>query len=243
MRRSGPFYVIQRELVRDRHLRPSDKLVLVTIQDRVGNNDVAWPGLRTIADDCAIAPSTVQECIRRLVTAGRLEVVSGYGQRRSNAYRVIERPCSDPQRSGTDLRRAQKPASTRSDSGDEPDQSNQTQENQTKKPCVSALSSWDSADEVLQTDRLRTEAFRDAWERWTAFRRELGRPLTNSTIRAQLRKLEDLTHEQAIAAIDQSIEHGWCGLFPPGQDSTPKTGRVQAAKGKYDGIGSTAGSK
>lgn len=63
-------------------------------------------------------------------------------------------------------------------------------------------------------EALDTPAFRDAWGRWAKFRREDRHALTPSTAAAQLKKLAKVGSEAAVAMIDQSIEHGWQGLFP-----------------------------
>ncbi|MFZ1935616.1 MAG: hypothetical protein WCB27_07225 [Thermoguttaceae bacterium] len=68
--------------------------------------------------------------------------------------------------------------------------------------------------------------FKEAWGRWTAHRKEIGKALTPSTTKAQLKKLATLGVTRAVIAIDHSIENGWTGLFEPstngnGQAKTP----------------------
>lgn len=59
-----------------------------------------------------------------------------------------------------------------------------------------------------------SEKFSEAWERWKTHRTEIHHKLTPSTERSQLKKLSEVSEDDAIAMIDQSIEHGWQGLFP-----------------------------
>lgn len=59
-----------------------------------------------------------------------------------------------------------------------------------------------------------SENFSEAWERWKTHRTEIHHKLTPSTERSQLKKLSEVSEDDAIAMIDQSIEHGWQGLFP-----------------------------
>ncbi len=61
---------------------------------------------------------------------------------------------------------------------------------------------------------LDTQAFREAWTRWMDYRREIRKPLTPTTVAAQLKKLAVLGPDAAVASIDQSIGNGWRGLFP-----------------------------
>lgn len=74
---------------------------------------------------------------------------------------------------------------------------------------------------------LDTEAFRSAWRRWLQFRKEDGHKLTPSTADSQIAKLSRAGHDQAIAMIEQSIEHGWQGLFPPKQDKSSPAAKYQ----------------
>lgn len=59
-----------------------------------------------------------------------------------------------------------------------------------------------------------SEKFSEAWERWKKHRAEIKHKLTPSTEASQLKKLSQFSESEAIAMIDQSIEHGWQGLFP-----------------------------
>lgn len=62
---------------------------------------------------------------------------------------------------------------------------------------------------------LDTDAFRRTWREWCRHRREIGAALKPTTVSRQLPKLERMGHDRAIASIEQSIEHGWRGLFDP----------------------------
>jgi len=93
-------------------------------------------------------------------------------------------------------------------------------------------------DNARTCEVLNTERFREAWGRWTTYRREIGKTLKPSTIQAQVRKLEKFGHDVAVAAIDASIEQGWIGLFErSGNDSnTTNPARLVSKPGKYAGI-------
>ena len=53
---------------------------------------------------------------------------------------------------------------------------------------------------------------REAWSAWEVFRNEIGRKLTASTVRLQLKTLSKHKEDHA-KMIYQSIERGWRGLF------------------------------
>jgi hypothetical protein len=63
---------------------------------------------------------------------------------------------------------------------------------------------------------------KEAWKRWVAFRKELKKPLTKSTIELQLALLEE-NKKNHVEIINQSIMNGWQGLF-----------KIKATKGTRD---------
>lgn len=62
---------------------------------------------------------------------------------------------------------------------------------------------------------LQTPDFQSAWEDWQRHRREIGKTLKPTTIKAQLAKLDAMGPERAVSAIRHSIEGGWQGIFEP----------------------------
>lgn len=72
---------------------------------------------------------------------------------------------------------------------------------------------------------LAGDVFREAWERWRKYRAERRAALTPSTEELQLKKLAAVGVAAAVWAIDESIGHGWQGLFPEkyGQGTTTTT--------------------
>jgi len=64
-------------------------------------------------------------------------------------------------------------------------------------------------------DELNCPEFASAWADWKQYRSELKKKLTPSTVARQLKTLVKFGIEGAILAINQSIEQGWTGLFPP----------------------------
>lgn len=68
--------------------------------------------------------------------------------------------------------------------------------------------------EDLIPPSLKTPEFEIAWDQWCKFRRATRHTITRETARRQLATLGRYPPGVAIAAIDQSIEQGWQGLFP-----------------------------
>jgi len=60
---------------------------------------------------------------------------------------------------------------------------------------------------------LNNEMFITTWQDWIVYRRELGKKITPSTARRQLKKLASWGIDNAVKSIQRSIEKGWTGLF------------------------------
>lgn len=73
----------------------------------------------------------------------------------------------------------------------------------------------------------------EAWARWVVYRKEIKKTLTTSTIKSQIKLLEQHQSDH-VEMIDRSIQNGWTGLFPLRKDyKKPEVKKVEAKKGKY----------
>jgi 5-formyltetrahydrofolate cyclo-ligase len=57
-------------------------------------------------------------------------------------------------------------------------------------------------------------AWAEAWADWIAFRKEIKKPLTPTSVKKQAKFLHAMSEADAIACLEQSIRNGWQGLFP-----------------------------
>ena len=92
--RDGPkgqgvkFYMLDKEIASRADLKPTDKIVLAVITDRIGNNGHSWPGIRRIAADAGLGSSkTAERAVNHLERAGLLTVERGRGGQ-PNHYRL-----------------------------------------------------------------------------------------------------------------------------------------------------------
>jgi len=70
-----------------------------------------------------------------------------------------------------------------------------------------------------------TPEFTAAWKDWEQSRREAGKPLKPTTIRLQFRKLQEMGHDRAVAALRYSTANGYTGIFEEASRERPgKTG-------------------
>lgn len=58
-----------------------------------------------------------------------------------------------------------------------------------------------------------SDDFAHFWECWTLHRKEIKKPLTERTAKMQLENLKEMGESRAIAAIRNSIERGYTGLY------------------------------
>jgi hypothetical protein len=82
---------------------------------------------------------------------------------------------------------------------------------------------------------LRTPEFEAAWARWLEHRRQKRSKLTPLAAEEQLRKCEKWGVLGAIAAINQSIGHGWTGLFDPSNGRNEKPAPVPSVERSWGG--------
>jgi hypothetical protein len=87
-------------------------------------------------------------------------------------------------------------------------------------------------DEIPWTTPLpfSSEAFGKAWQSWIDYRKELKKPLKDSTVKAQWNEFVKWGEAKSISSIEQSIKNGWQGLFEPnksfgGSNTKPLTAR------------------
>ena len=78
----------------------------------------------------------------------------------------------------------------------------------------------------LLPDHLLNQTIAEKWKEWEDYRRKRGKSISEAAARKQMKMLSELTQEEAIAAIDQSIANDYQGLFPPRR----KTAAMQKAR-------------
>jgi predicted transcriptional regulator len=77
-------------LLLDKELKPTDKIIFQYLLWRQGNNSDSWAAIRTIAEDLGLSGSTVQISINQLVKNNIVMKKSGKrGKGNSNHYTII----------------------------------------------------------------------------------------------------------------------------------------------------------
>jgi hypothetical protein len=60
-----------------------------------------------------------------------------------------------------------------------------------------------------------SEAFSKAWQMWIDYRKEIKKPIKETTMKAQWKEFKKWGEEKSIISIEMSIKQGWQGLFEP----------------------------
>lgn len=63
----------------------------------------------------------------------------------------------------------------------------------------------------------------EVWDEWVAYRKEMRKPLTPTTIKRQVKKLKAMGDAKAILAIETAMDNGWQGFFEPQNPKKPKS--------------------
>lgn len=82
-----------------------------------------------------------------------------------------------------------------------------------------------AALEVVFPLTLNSPEFSEAWTNWAQHRREIKKPITPTAQKEQLKKLEEMGLQRAIAALRHSTANQYQGVFEP----DPKPGSAQPA--------------
>lgn len=207
---SGVF--IPREVLLDSELSASSKLIFAIIQS-LDNDKGCYASNEYIGSMLGLSDSTVRACISEL-------------ERKKFVTRFVH---PDNTRTIKTCTTASFSADTRQISGDPPPEN--------KRPLRQKTGAYSNRKNInrdikgLMLPPLPFgEQFAKAWDDWMKYRAETKKPLTPSTISAQLSFLTTLTEDESIASIRSSIQNGWSGLFAPRQAGRQAIGKLLTQK-------------
>ena len=226
--------------------------ILLILASRADQEGFCYPSYRDIAKVTGYSLSKVARAIKEIVETGELRIINQGGslkggQRQAAEYQILvgsrkrdrstadygpslltvvpETTVATPDRS-TAYHPTVVPQPTDRSTAYHPTHHEHTNEHTRARERASDRCS--SATDPPIPETLQTPAFQRAWTEWQEYRRQIRKPLKRLSLQKQLKKLESLGPDRAIAEIDQSIEKGWLGLFEPkavsgsnGQKSKP----------------------
>ena len=246
------YFAVPDEVAVRTDITASAKLVYGQILRRIGKSTHAWPSAGSLARDTGMGLNSAQRAIEELVGKGLL-MRESRGRGRSNAYWPAKQPQNG---AGSQAKQPQNGVRTCPKMGHDLPQNGArsspkmgyirntgkiSKEEHTpptppeggRQRAKEKPDPWEQAVQAMTGPELQTERFKAAWLEWVEYKRQASKKLTAVTIKRQIHKAEKLGHDDAIASIGQSIEHGWIGLFEP----TGKGGQRQSTvdRGEYPG--------
>lgn len=215
----------------------TDLLVLVSLAQRADpRTSECWPGIERIARDARISRRAVFLVLNRLESEGHITRDSGRGNHCSNHYRIHPVKKSEDTSLSAPKVNEGAPLSDAKVNGDSPlgctavhskgERGCTRKGNESSRKNKRDDASKRSKTPVDHPLPFESSQFREAWKAWKTHRRELGKKFTDSTQKAQLRKLAKMGEERAVECLWQSIENGWQGLFPPKSNPSKPTHSV-----------------
>jgi len=184
-----------REVIEDKRLNMTDRF-LYSVIDGLDSQDGCWASNAYLSEVIGLTTRQVQ------IIIGKLES-SGY---------VVRTVSPDGKRT---LRTVAK-AALLSAQGGEADfvgGVKSTSRGGMKSTSPNNIDKIEKKDNTSPTPPFDSEAFKVAWGKWVAYRKERGSPLKPTTVAAQFKAIAQAGEEAAIAAIERSIFNGWQGLF------------------------------
>ena len=225
----------------DQEVSPAEARALVAVILRADNKTaLAWAGYRSITRETGISSATIRQALRH--AEGRYFARHGKGVKGATLYRLAiqsVKRIGDASALPSEAERFTHKSASALASKDilTPVTNPSTNPKGARRKNAAAPVAFPSV--------LDTSVFREAWQRWLGYRKELGRRFTSTTQGAQLQMLAKHGPAAAVAMIDQSIEKGWQGLFEPklAQAAKGSTFTPAKASGNFAGLVKTFGEK
>jgi len=77
-----------------------------------------------------------------------------------------------------------------------------------------------------------SDSFREAWSDWIRHRHEIRKPLTETSVKQQLRRLSELGERAAMEMLRHTVEKGWTGLRAPERPAKGREAAIAASKNR-----------
>ncbi|WP_272582672.1 helix-turn-helix domain-containing protein [Providencia sp. PROV261] len=243
---------------------PLRKLVLIKLADNANDKGECWPSYQHIADHCECSKSAVRSHIEALIDMGflvkenRLGVNNGKGNTSNIYYLDLTTPVSSesiapvlPKNiaiSGGDS--PMPPKSIAMPSDDRPPMpSDGTRTSHSIEPVNEPIiepnkspltPKGEKGEKKVKFDPLPAKpenVSEEVWQDWVNFRKEIRKPLTETTCKQLAKKLSGCSDADAV--LCNSIANGWQGIFPERMAQTKKPNSHAGFSGKHYGAQET----
>ena len=208
----------------------TEKLVLLALADNANDEGLCWPSRKTIARKCDLSETAVRNQIKEFESAGLISITETGGGHLSNRYQFDLQKLDEMAGGVTALggQRRDPVGQCRDPQGATalPAGGNgvRTNHKETKiKPSVEPP--------IAFPIPLQTTEFTAAWLEWTEHRKQKRIPLTELSVKKQLKFLESFGSERAVELIDNAIRQGWQSIYDFGNKSAGRQSKPDHSKG------------
>lgn len=204
------FAPVPNSILKNPKLSAGSKLCFGRLLQYKGKGKVAFPSVQALSRELAVTTRQTRKYLRKLEEANLLRIIRTPGNR--NSYILHSRGLND--------------SSPLNDSSSTPEQQFTPPRNDSsgatkeiiKKKKKTTVQSFLDVD--FFPEKLKQPDFIKSWETWIGYRaKEKKSRITESTAKAQLKKLSKISIQCAIETINRSIENGWTGIFPENTDT------------------------
>lgn len=195
---------------------PVAKLVLLKFADNANDSGKCWPSIANISRETGLCRRTVQTKIRALEDLDLLKSVRGVNR---CDYTLSMEKLTQIRHSGgvQEMHPAgDAPCSTCTGGVQEMHGGGAGDALAYKEP---SLNRQRTIKEPASFPYSSTE-FIEAWQDWIQHRKEIKKPITETSTKLSFKKLANMTESEAITAIQHSISNGYQGIYPPQQNTT-----------------------
>ena len=204
------------------HSKASDSklIILLAIADFANEEGIAWPGVKTLAKKARLGLRETQYVLRQLEASGELRTLIKAGPKKCNLYQVMVQPiapCSALHHAAecTPMVQPIAPSMVQPIAPKpsvEPSIEPSKRRARASAHAHAGNSSFKPEDVSLP---FASDQFHAAWLEWCKHRKEIRKPLTEASVRGQLRDCQKWGEERAIVALEKSVSSSWQGLFEP----------------------------
>ncbi|EOJ8667014.1 helix-turn-helix domain-containing protein [Providencia stuartii] len=218
---------------------PLRKLVLIKLADNANDKGECWPSYQHIAEHCECSKSAVRTHIEALIDMGllvkenRLGINNGKGNTSNIYYLDLSNPMSSksiapmPPKSIA-ISNGDSPVPSKSiampPDGRPPMPSDGTRTSHSFEPVNEPIiepnkspltPKGEKGEKKVKFDPLPAKpenVSEEVWQDWINFRKEIRKPLTETTCKQLAKKLAGCSDADAV--LCNSIANGWQGIFP-----------------------------
>lgn len=213
---------------------PTPKAVLVSLADNANDHGGCWPSISKVCERTCFGKTAVIQAIAWLETHGALTADKSNG--RHTSYTITphkyEQPVRETNRSvsRTGTPREPKPVrlpDNRCASRTEPVREADTNRQEPSLKATVKSNRQGSKDLFPLPDWLPA----NAWKDWADYRKAGKSPMTEKAKELSIRKLAELRAlgHDPVRVIENAIEMGWRGLYPPNARGSPVNGKPSAS--------------